>query len=176
MKKMITVLVFLGLMTGVAVAAPGTEVAKIGVVDVQKVIAETEEGKQIREEVRKQWETMRVELKSKDEALKAAMGQFDRESEVMSDAMKAQKERELGAQQNELRRLTQKYRTDLSKTEKLKVEGLLKKLADVTQDIGKKENYLIIREKRGLIYSPTELDITDRVIEILNRNRKTATP
>jgi outer membrane protein len=176
MRKLIIALLVTGLMAGVAMAAPGTEVAKIGVVDVQKVIKETEEGKAIRDEIRKQWDTMRAELKSKDEALKSASDQFERESEVMSDAMKAQKLKDLRASQNELRQLTEKYRGELAKMEKEKIENLLKKLADVTQEIGKKENYLIIREKRGLIYGPESLDITDRVVDILNRNRKAAAP
>ncbi len=38
----------------------------------------------------------------------------------------------------------------------------------ITQQIGKKEGYLLIMDKRGVIYAPNSVDLTDKLIGKLN--------
>ncbi|MBI5592151.1 MAG: OmpH family outer membrane protein [Deltaproteobacteria bacterium] len=46
----------------------------------------------------------------------------------------------------------------------------IEEVVEVVQDIGKKEGYTLIVEKRtgGVVYAPTSIDITDSVIQIYN--------
>ena len=39
----------------------------------------------------------------------------------------------------------------------------------IVKEIGKKEGYLLIVNKLGVIYSPDSIDITDKVISQLNK-------
>ena len=39
----------------------------------------------------------------------------------------------------------------------------------IVSDIGKKEGYLLIINKFGVIYSPNSIDVTDKVIGKLNK-------
>ena len=43
-------------------------------------------------------------------------------------------------------------------------------MVELVQDIGKKEGYTLIVEKRtgGVVYAPLSIDITDAVIQIYN--------
>ena len=47
---------------------------------------------------------------------------------------------------------------------------LEKKLGEIVEEIGKKEGYMLIMERRvgGVMYAPSAIDITDRVIRRLN--------
>ena len=38
----------------------------------------------------------------------------------------------------------------------------------IAQQVGKKEGYLLIMDKRGVIYAPTSVDLTDNLIRKLN--------
>ena len=54
-----------------------------------------------------------------------------------------------------------------------KLEGkLMQQLSDdinaIVEEIGKKEGYLLIINKLGVIYSPNSIDITDKIIGKLN--------
>jgi Skp family chaperone for outer membrane proteins len=39
----------------------------------------------------------------------------------------------------------------------------------ITREIGKKEGYLLIMDKRGVIYAPRSVDLSDKLIRQLNK-------
>jgi outer membrane protein len=50
------------------------------------------------------------------------------------------------------------------------ISRIQKEVVELVQEIGKKEGYTLIVEKRtgGVVYAPTSIDITDAVIQIYN--------
>jgi outer membrane protein len=87
---------------------------------------------------------------------------------VMGKEMREEKERESRIKINDFKTLQKKYRSDLQKLE----GGLMNKLKididEIVQEMGKKEGYLLIINKFGVIYSPNSVDVTDNVIGKLN--------
>ena len=49
------------------------------------------------------------------------------------------------------------------------MQQLQSQMTAITQEIGKKEGYLLIMDKRGVIYAPTSVDLTDKLIQRLNK-------
>jgi len=39
---------------------------------------------------------------------------------------------------------------------------------EIIEEIGKSEGYLLIMDKRGVLYSPSTIDITDQVVKKYN--------
>ena len=69
---------------------------------------------------------------------------------------------------NDFKTLQKKYRGDLQKLEVKLMNQLKIDVNEIIQEIGKKEGYLLIINKFGVMYSPSAIDITDKLIKKLN--------
>ena len=89
----------------------------------------------------------------------------------MSKEMREEKEREHRIKVNDFKTLQKKYRAELQKLQVELMQKLQTDLSDVTAEIGKKEGYLLIMDKRGVVYAPTSVDLTDKIIQQLNKKK-----
>ena len=94
---------------------------------------------------------------------------LERESMVMSKEMREEKEREQRIKVNDFKTLQKRYRSELQKIQAELMQQLQTKITAITQEVGKKEGYLLIMDKRGVIYAPTSVDLTDKLIQRLNK-------
>ncbi len=148
------------------------DVAKIGVIDLQKVLETSNAGKTIQATLKKQKEKMEADLKAKGTDIEKISKRLERESMVMSKEMREEKEREQRIKINDFKTLQKKYRTDLQKLEVQLMNQLQKDVKDLVDSIGKKKGYLLIVNKYTVLYSPGSIDITDDLIKRLNAKTK----
>jgi len=144
------------------------DVAKIGVVDLQKVLETSGVGKAIQAELKKQKEQMESDLQQRGTEIEKISKRLERESMVMSKEMRDEKEREQRIKINDFKTLQKKYRSDLQKIEVQLMNQLQKDIKELVDGIGKKEGYLMIINKYGVLYSPAKIDITDDLIKKLD--------
>ena len=144
------------------------DVAKIGVIDLQKLLATSNAGKAIQAELKKQKDKMENDLKQKGTEIEKISKRLERESMVMSKEMREEKEREQRIKINDFKTLQKKYRTDLQKLEAQLMNQLQNDLKELVESIGKKEGYLLIVNKHIVLYSPGSIDITNKLIKQLN--------
>ncbi len=160
------IICFIGLLwVGSAYAA---DVAKIGIVDLQRIMSTSEHGKAAKAQIKKQSDEMTQKLKAKGAEIEELKNQLERESMVMSKEKREEKEREFRIKLNDLKSLEKRYRGQLQALEK-KLAGELRKTVYVlVEEIGKKEGYLLIINNFDVLYSPGAIDITDQLIKQLN--------
>ena len=144
------------------------DVAKIGVIDLQKILATSAAGKRVQNELKKEKGKMEVDLQKKGAEIENIRKRLERESMVMGKEMREEKERESRIKINDFNTLQKKYRSDLQKLEGGLMNQLKSDIDEIVKAIGKKEGYLLIINKFGVIYSPNSIDITDKVIGKLN--------
>jgi outer membrane protein len=145
------------------------DVAKIGVIDFQKVLETADAGKTIQSELKKENEKMAADLQQKGGEIEKIRKRLERESMVMSKEMREEKEREQRIKVNDFKTLQKKYRAQLQKHQVQLMQQLQSAVTAITREIGKKEGYLLIMDKRGVIYAPNSVDLTDKVIQRLNK-------
>ena len=145
------------------------DVAKIGVIDLQKVLETSAAGKAIQAELKTKNDKMAADLQKKGGEIEKISKRLERESMVMSKEMREEKEREQRIKVNDFKTLQKRYRSELQKLQGELMQQLQTKINAVTQEIGKKEGYLLIMDKRGVIYAPTSVDLTDKLIQRLNK-------
>jgi outer membrane protein len=148
----------------------GADVAKIGVVSFQDILEKSDAGKMATEEINKSGKEMEDSLKKKGEEIDAIKNKLERESLVMSKEMREEKEREIRISINDFKTLKNKYMADFKQHEARLVRDIQKEVLEIVEEMGKKEGFLIIFEKReaGVLYSPDTIDITDRLIQRYN--------
>lgn len=153
-------------------AAPsfGADVAKIGVVDFQTILEKSDAGKMAKAEINKHGKELEDDLKKKGKEIDEIKNKLEREALVMSKEMREEKEREIRINTNDFKILQNKYTADLRQLEAKLVKNIHKDVVELITEIGKKEGFLIIFEKReaGVMYSPDTIDMTDRLIQEYN--------
>ena len=169
MMKLITVGLIYLTWLGTAHAA---DVAKIGVVDIQRIMTTSEQGKAAKAEIKKQSDEMTVALKQKGAEIEELKKQFESESMVMSKEKREEKEREFRIKLNDLKSLEKRYRGQLQSIEKRLAGDMRKAVFALVEEIGKREGYLLIINNFDVMYSPGSIDITDQVIKELNARFK----
>lgn len=154
----------------VTVSSFGADVAKIGVVNFQRIFDASNAGKQASAEINKQGKKMESDLNENGKEIEEIRKKLEREALVMSKEMREEKEREFRIKVNDLKVLKNKYEKNLREVQKRLIKRIRKEVLDIVEEIGKKEGYLLIIENIGVLYSPNTLDITDKIIEKYNAN------
>ena len=144
------------------------DVAKIGVVDLQRVMETSNAGKAAQAQIKTQKDKMETDLKGKGAEIEQIRQRLEREAMVMSKESREEKEREARIKLNDFKTLQKKFRNDLQQLEKKLVTELRDDTISLVDEIGKKEGYLLIITRVGVLYSPNSIDITDHLIKLLN--------
>ena len=152
----------------------GADIAKIGVVDFQRILEVSSAGKSAQAEIKSQGEKMEADLKKKGSELEELKKKLEREALVMSREMREEKEREFRIKINDFKSLEKKYKEEFKVLNNRLVDRIKKDLYELIEEIGKKEGYLLIIEKweAGVVYAPISIDITDKLI--IQYNEKVA--
>ena len=151
-------------------AAPKLTLAKIGVIDLQRVIETSSQGKAAQAQIKKQKDKMEGDLKQKGAEIEQIRQRLEREARVMSKEAREEKEREARIKLNDFKRLQKRYRSKLQNLESKLIEQLKNDVYDLVNDIGKEEGYLLIISKIGVLYSGESVDdLTGKIIKRLNK-------
>ena len=170
-------MLFLGLLC-FASFTEAADVAKIGVLDFQKILENSSAGKYAQAEINKKGKQMESELAKKGAGIEERKKQIERESLVMSKEMREEKQREIRIQINDLKVMQKRYTREFKAFENRLVQRIRKDVLKIVDEIGKTEGYLMIVERKTgeVIYSPTSVDITDAFIQNYNKTFSVKTP
>ncbi len=140
-----------------AFSSYGADVSKIAIVDLQKVGELSSAGKKIRAEITKKGKGMETELRSKGDEIQKLEKGLEREAPVMSKEQREIKKREINIKLYDLKSLEKRYKEELFKFQNEKLKEMNKEVSEIVQEIGKNEGYLLIIERMGVLYSPSQL-------------------
>jgi outer membrane protein len=91
---------------------------------------------------------------------------------LLSEKEKEAKKGDLETKINALREYDRAKQTDLRKEQDDKMKELLKDINDVIKQYAEKEGYSMVFNDRVLVYQDKSMDITDKIIAILNKGSK----
>ncbi len=147
---------------------------KIGVVDLQRAINETEDGRQAKRRLKKVFDERQKSLNEKQESLKAQKESLERQQDVLSqDALKKKVEK-YQADLMELQNEYVQYQQELSTKEGELTQKILEKMQTILRRIGQTDGYTMIIEANegGVVWVPSNLDLTDVLIQKYNQQAK----
>ena len=144
------------------------DAAKIGVVDLQKIMQTSSQMKDIQQKLEKEFKPRRDKLVAMETTLKGDMEKFKRDSAIMSATQKKDMEKKIIAAQQKFERDGQQYQQELSTAHNEAMEGLYNKVRVAINKIAKEEKYDIIVQKDAAPFSATTLDVTDKVIKAIS--------
>ncbi|MBI3779859.1 MAG: OmpH family outer membrane protein [candidate division NC10 bacterium] len=143
---------------------------KVGFVDIQAVIAQSKEGQAARNKVAAEAAEKQKEISAKEGEIKQMDAELQKQSPILSDAAKKEREEEIRRRLRDLKRLTEDFNRDLAKRETELINDLLRDVTAVIRDYGKEKGYSLILEKGqgGVIYGSDPADLTKDILERYN--------
>ena len=143
-------------------------VAKIGVIDIEKLLLTSSAGKLAKAQINKKAREMESILTTKKEEIEKLKVFFEHEELVMSKETRDENERDIRNKIYDIKSLKSKYENDLKKIEASVVKRIQQDAGVIIQELGKKGGYLLILSNPVVLYSPSSIDITDELIKAYN--------
>ncbi len=141
---------------------------KIVVLDSVRAILETEEAKVLIEAAGKEMEPEQEEVREMAEQRQALIEKLRKDGEVMSNAEKAQTQREIEDLEVELQFETQKLQKAVNDKRQEILVALAPKFEKVRTDLIQIEGYDMIVAPNALVYANPKNDITKKITERMN--------
>ena len=152
----------------------GGDVAKIAILDTQKILDKSLLGKKMKNELEKIGADYSSDLEAKGKEIKKLQNELEKLSSLEKTSSVANREefdkktRALEIEIYDFKKLQSKYQNDFRKEEIERFNYTTKIIQEIIDEIGKKEEYLLIKNERGAAYFPEDIDITDKVIKLLD--------
>jgi len=167
------IFVFLGLLAMVFLqpAPLAAQNVKVGVVDLQKFQKNSKAFQRASLVVKKKFDDMQQKLNDERNALGKLDEELKKQSMMLSLDAQEDKKREFEKKQRLFKFTYDEYSQEMKETEMEAIKKVMKELEKVVEEMGKKEGYTIILERRtlGLLYFNNTIDLTDRVTEAYDK-------
>ena len=157
-------------------AAPVDAQVKIGVVDLQRAINETEDGRQAKRRLKKLFDERQKSLDAKQKSLQSQKQSLEKQQDMLSEDALRKKVEKYQADLMELQNEYVQYQQELSTKEAELTGKILEKMQQILRRIGQTDGYTIIVEANegGVVWAPNNLDLTDVLIQRYNKQAKQA--
>lgn len=152
---------------------------KIGYVDLQRVMLESEKGKEAKKSLTDEVEKLKKQLNQKQDDLQKTKDALEKQTATITPEARADKEKQYQNKLKDYQRLANDYQTELQQKDMEFTQKILKDLEDIIKAMGENDKYTLILEKSqaGILFATPAADVTDRVISLYNDStKKKATP
>lgn len=144
---------------------------KIGYVNVQKVVKQSEKAQKAKAQLEQEVQKHESELKAKRETIQSLQKELEKQGSLMSEQQKKEKQRKLQEAMREFRRLQQQAQEDLDTQKNQALQDLYDKVFQIVNRIGEKEDFDLIFTDPAAMYVADRIDLTQRVLDELNDGR-----
>ncbi|MCM8807061.1 MAG: OmpH family outer membrane protein [Candidatus Omnitrophica bacterium] len=144
---------------------------KIGVVNIERIYANYEKAKSVRDEIQSKRREKQEELSKKQVELKKLKEEYDRKKEKLKGEEKEKYEKKINDLIAEINTFVNLTNQQLIDENRKKTQELLNDIAKVIQDYASKNAYDLIIDKKSLPYFNPSFDISEEIIKILNQNK-----
>jgi len=156
----------------VATSAGAAEGVKIGTVDIQKVLFNSDSGKVAKEQLAGKIAKHESEKNTREDELKKLKAELEKQNILLNESARIAKEKDYQQKLKEYQRFIKDVNDELqAKDEELK-NKIIEETFRTTQDYGKKNGFsLIVAKSEMLMYMDENIDITDEIVKQLNSKK-----
>ncbi|HEV8246003.1 MAG TPA: OmpH family outer membrane protein [Polyangiaceae bacterium] len=159
------------------VASPASAAEpRIGVVDTQRAIMETEDGLRMQATLKKLFDSRQRELDKKQEELAKEREDIEKQRDVLSKTALAKRVDKWQREMVQLQTVFVDYNKELQKKQNELTQPIFQKAMGPIRRMATQDGYDIIVDKQAVPYVRSDLDLTDRVITLYNQGAPVEPP
>lgn len=157
-----------------AVAKPGEGGGKHGVIDMQAVILNVEEGKQARAELEKQIKEKEKDLLKKKEELDKMNQEWEKQAPLLNEQARMSKQKEFQEKFMSLRNEEMGFQNEIKGKEQQATQKIAIAVSKLVNDIAKQKGLEVVFEANsaGLLYLKDPVDLTKETIAAFEAQSK----
>lgn len=145
------------------------EDVKIGIVDLRRALAETDDGKKARSTLKKDFDKKQKELDEQQEEVKKALEDLNKKRTLLPAETVRQKEGELQERIGKVQQTYMRHQQDLASKEEEATAPIVERLQRIIGKIAAAENFTVVLDKSaGVVFAKPHLDLTNEVIRRFN--------
>src|SRR5580692_10412465 len=156
------------LFTGLFGASARADGMKVAVVDVQRAVMQTEDGLRAQASLKKMFDSRQQELNKRQTDLQKQKEDIDKQAKVLSQSALQKKVDDWQKQMVELQSTFVEYNKELEKKQKELTDPIFERVVSSIKRIAGTDGYDLIVDRATVAFSRSDLDLTDRVIQIAN--------
>lgn len=143
---------------------------KIAIVDIQRALNETEDGRNAKAKLKTLFQRRQKTLDEQQTSLKKMKDNLEAQRNVLSREALGKKLEEYQKALVELQTVYMEYQRELASKEGDLTKDIIARMQKILRRIGQKEGYSLIieRNEAGVIFVPSNLDLTDLLIQKYN--------
>jgi outer membrane protein len=148
--------------------AHAEEVIKVGHVDLQSALNESEVGKKAKAELEGMVKLRQAMIDEKIRIKDQRAEEFQKQATALSDKVRLEREEELRRIERDIKRLIDDSNAEMQKIQREKERDILKGLEGIISRLGKERGFTIILPSDVILFSEDGTDLTGDVIEMFN--------
>jgi outer membrane protein len=141
---------------------------KVGVIDVQRAVASTEDGLRAQATLKKLFDSRQQELNKKQTDLQRQREDIDKQAKVLPKDALTKRIDEWQKQMMDLQAIFLEYNKELEKKQKELTDPVFGKILEIVKRIASSESIDVVLDKATVAYVRTDLDLTDKAIQMYN--------
>ena len=141
---------------------------KIGVINLQEIVAKTPDVKATEAKLKKKFKVRQDEMIAAQKTLKANATKLQRDGAVMSSKEKNALQDKLVSGKRDLQRMQEDLQQDIELAKNQAMQSFYDKLKVAIEKVAKKGNYDLILQKGSLPFTSPRIDVTAQVIKSLS--------
>lgn len=151
-----------------ALTSMGYAAEKFAYLDVKRAFSEYNKTKDYQKVLEEKENSYNTEREAKLSELKKLNDKLS----LLSEKEKEAKREELESKAKSLQEFDRQKQLDLKKEEFEKLKELAKDIEQAAKEHAEKEGITMVFDEQSLIYKPKSMEVTDKVVEILNKSYK----
>jgi len=160
---------------GVALAAlPAWAEPKIGVVDPQRLLEESPQGKAMLDAMRTEFAPRERTLQAQQQALKAKQDKLQKDGATMTDEQRTRAEKELRDGARDFERARSEFQDDISARRNEEMSRLQKTLGEEVRTYAKAQSFDVVLSAEGVVYAAPTYDVTPAILTALQARNAAA--
>jgi len=174
-------LAIIGAIAGTALSLfPATAEAKgkIAVIDLRRAVLDTEDGLRVQATLKQLRDSRQSAITEKEKAIQQAKAAFEKLANEgkLPKAQLQQRYESLQKQLVELQAMVVEFNREMQRIENDKTTPILQRIMSLIRRVAAQQSYDMVLDKAAVPYFRSDLDITDRIIQMYNSGEGTGAP
>ena len=162
---------FLAVAIALTVSSPAmaqaTAAPKIAVVDFQAAMDQVKDGAVAKQKLDAAFRERKAQLDAMETKLRNMKDDYDKTASILADSARKQKENDMMQLQQAYQQAYMQSEQDMQTLHTTLTGGLIEKMTDICEAIGKEKGYTMILERNegGVLYAQGAIDITPELVK-----------
>lgn len=152
---------------GLLAVVPAWAEPRIGVVDPQRLLQESPQGKAVQDAMRAEFAPRERTLQAQAQSIKAKQEKLQKDGATMTDEQRIRAEKELRDGERDFERARGEFQDDITARRNEEYSRLQRTLGEEVRSYAKAQNFDVILSGEAVIYATPAYDITPAILTAL---------